>query len=220
MGVAMLCKAKQSLYCRYFKRLLDIVFSAMALIILSPLLLTIAVLIKRHYGSPVIFKQERPGLDGKIFTLYKFRTMTDRCDRRGRLLPDKIRITRFGRFLRNNSLDELPELINILKGEMSLVGPRPLLVQYLSLYNDFERRRHEVKPGLSGLAQVSGRNALSWSEKFRYDVYYVDNLSLMGDLRIIMITVKKLLLRKWLNQSEIKCMEIFTGTKRRDDNGK
>lgn len=189
--------------------------SAIALVILSPFLLAIAVLIRHKYGSAVIFKQERPGLNEEIFTLYKYRTMTDERDENGNLLPDKMRITRFGRFLRNNSLDELPELINILKGDMSFVGPRPLLVQYLALYDDFQKRRHSVRPGLSGLAQVSGRNALSWNEKFIYDVQYIDNMSFILDVKVVLITLKKLFLRKWINQSETDCMEKFRGSKRK-----
>lgn len=156
-------------------------------------MLIIAFLVRIKLGSPVIFKQDRPGLNEKIFTLYKFRTMTDERDENGELLPDEKRMTKYGKFLRSTSLDELPELFNIFKGDMSLVGPRPLLVQYLPLYDEYQRRRHEVRPGLSGLAQISGRNTLSWEEKFRLDVEYVDNISFIGDFKIILSTLKKYL---------------------------
>ncbi|NLA83255.1 MAG: sugar transferase, partial [Clostridiales bacterium] len=163
-----------SLYERYIKRFLDIVLSFIGIIVLSPVLAAVAAMIKVKLGSPVIFKQERPGLNEKIFTLYKFRTMTDEKDENGELLPNHVRLTRLGRILRATSLDELPELFNILRGDMSFIGPRPLLVEYLPLYNNEQRRRHNVRPGLSGLAQINGRNAISWEEKFRYDIEYVD----------------------------------------------
>ncbi|MDR9770433.1 sugar transferase [Acetomicrobium sp.] len=164
---------------------MDFVLSLGAIIILSPILLLIALLVRIKLGSPVIFKQQRPGMNEKIFTLYKFRTMTDERDEKGELLPDEMRLTDFGKFLRASSLDELPELFNILKGDMSIVGPRPLLIEYLPLYNAHQRRRHEVRPGLTGWAQVNGRNAISWEEKFNYDVEYADNLSFFLDVKII-----------------------------------
>src|SRR5690554_3753015 len=165
--------SRDGLYNRYFKRLMDIVLSLIAIIVLSPVFLVVAILVKIKLSSPIIFKQKRPGLNEKIFTMYKFRTMTDERDENGKFLSDDIRLTQFGNFLRFTSLDELPELFNILKGNMSVVGPRPLLVQYLPLYNKQQRRRHEVKPGLSGWAQVNGRNAISWEEKFNLNIKYI-----------------------------------------------
>jgi lipopolysaccharide/colanic/teichoic acid biosynthesis glycosyltransferase len=203
---------KDGLYRRYFKRHLDFVLSLVAIIILSPLLLFIAILVRVKLGSPVIFKQQRPGLNEKIFTMYKFRTMTDERNERGELLPDEVRLTDFGKFLRATSLDELPELFNILKGDMSIVGPRPLLVEYLPLYSAHQRRRHEVRPGLTGWAQVNGRNALSWEDKFNYDVEYVDNLSFLLDLKIIFLTIKKVLKREGINQEGRATMEPFRGS--------
>jgi undecaprenyl phosphate N,N'-diacetylbacillosamine 1-phosphate transferase len=179
------------LYRNFFKRFFDIIFSFLALIVLSPLLFIIALLVRIKLGSPVIFKQERPGLNEKIFTLYKFRTMTDKKDEQGNLLSDSERLTSFGRWLRSTSLDELPELWNILKGEMSIVGPRPLLVEYLPRYNDKQRRRHLVRPGLTGLAQVSGRNAISWEERFSLDSEYVNSLSFFMDTKIILKSIKE-----------------------------
>ena len=166
------------LYRDYIKRFLDIVLSAGAIIVLSPVMAVTAVLVRVKLGSPVIFKQKRPGKDERIFEMYKFRSMTDARDENGELLPDEVRLTSFGKKLRASSLDELPELFNILKGDMSVVGPRPLLVQYLPLYNAQQKRRHEVRPGVTGYAQVHGRNAITWEEKFEKDVYYVDHLSL------------------------------------------
>jgi len=202
---------KSGIYRKYFKRPLDFMFALITLIVLSPLLLIIAILVKINLGSPVIFKQKRPGLNEKIFTLYKFRTMTDKRDENGKLLPDSERLTSFGKFLRSTSLDELPELYNILKGDMSFVGPRPLLVEYLPLYNDFQRRRHEVRPGLTGLAQVNGRNAISWEQKFKLDVEYVDNVSFIGDLKIIILTIKKVLVREGISSETSVTMEPFRG---------
>ncbi|AEE91908.1 Undecaprenyl-phosphate galactose phosphotransferase [Tepidanaerobacter acetatoxydans Re1] len=201
------------LYRRYFKRPIDFTLSLLAIIALSPVLAIIAIIVKVNLGSPVIFRQERPGLNEKIFTLYKFRTMTDKRDQNGDLLPDEVRLTNFGKFLRSTSLDELPELFNILKGDMSIVGPRPLLVQYLPLYNDHQRRRHEVRPGLSGLAQVNGRNAISWEEKFDLDVKYVENVSFFGDLKIIFKTVVKVIKREGINKDANMTMEPFRGSK-------
>ena len=162
----------------------------------------------------MLFKQKRPGLNEKIFMMYKFRTMTDERDENGELLPDSVRLTKFGKFLRSTSLDELPELFNILKGDMSIIGPRPLLVQYLPLYNDHQKRRHEVRPGLSGLAQVSGRNAISWEEKFNLDVEYVDNVCFIGDWKIIFLTLKKVFIREGINSETAATMEPFKGTQK------
>lgn len=179
------------MYQKYFKRLVDILCSLAAIIVFSWLYIIVAILVHIKLGSPVIFKQARPGKDEKIFNLYKFRTMTDERDEDGNLLPDDVRLTKFGKLLRKTSLDELPEAFNILKGDMSVVGPRPLLVKYLHRYNEEQRRRHEVRPGLSGLAQVSGRNAITWEEKFEYDIEYVDNVTFIGDVKIIFLTVWK-----------------------------
>lgn len=203
---------KGGFYRRLIKRPLDIFLSLIAIILLSPIFLILAILVRFKLGSPVIFRQKRPGLHGKVFTMYKFRTMTEDKDENGELLPDDARLTRFGKFLRSTSLDELPELINILKGDMSIVGPRPLLVQYLSLYNDQQRRRHEVRPGLTGLAQVNGRNSISWEEKFNYDIQYVDNVTFINDLKIILITVKKAIIREGINSENSATMEIFEGS--------
>jgi undecaprenyl phosphate N,N'-diacetylbacillosamine 1-phosphate transferase len=201
------------MYRRYIKRPMDFILSFCAIIVLAPVLLITAILVRIKLGSPVLFKQKRPGLNEKIFTLYKFRTMTDERDENGELLSDDIRLTRFGRLLRSTSLDELPELFNILKGDMSIVGPRPLLIQYLPLYNEEQKRRHEVRPGLSGLAQVSGRNAISWEDKFELDVEYVDNVSFIGDWKIIFLTLKKALMREDINSETAATMEYFEGSK-------
>jgi lipopolysaccharide/colanic/teichoic acid biosynthesis glycosyltransferase len=201
------------IYKRFFKRPMDFILSLIAIIVLSPVLLVVAVLVRTKLGSPVIFKQKRPGLNEKIFTLRKFRTMTDERDENGGLLPDSVRLTKFGRFLRSTSLDELPELFNILKGDMSIVGPRPLLVQYLPLYNQHQKRRHDVRPGLSGLAQVSGRNAISWEDKFNIDVEYVDRVSFIGDWKIIFLTIKKVFVREGISQTGEVTMEYFKGSK-------
>jgi undecaprenyl phosphate N,N'-diacetylbacillosamine 1-phosphate transferase len=202
----------RGIYRRYIKRPMDIILSLCAIIVLSPVMLIIALLVRIKLGSPVIFKQKRPGLNEKIFTLYKFRTMTDKRGENGELLPDSERLTKFGKMLRSTSLDELPELFNILKGDMSIVGPRPLLVQYLPLYNDIQRRRHEVRPGLSGLAQVSGRNAISWEDKFHLDVEYVDNVSCIGDWKIILETIKKVFVREGISSNTSETMEAFNVT--------
>lgn len=179
------------MYRKYIKRLLDIVCALAAIIVFSWLYIIVAVLVRIKLGSPIIFKQERPGKDEKIFTLYKFRTMTDKRDKNGNLLPDDARLTKFGRLLRKTSLDELPEAFNILKGDMSVVGPRPLLVEYLPYYTEEERHRHDVRPGLTGMAQVHGRNALLWEEKFAYDLTYVNHTTFSGDVKIIFETVWK-----------------------------
>lgn len=206
---------KSGVYKRYIKRPMDFVLSFVAIIILSLILLVVALLVRIKLGSPIIFKQKRPGLNEKPFSLYKFRTMNNNRDENGELLPDEIRLTVFGKFLRSTSLDELPELFNILKGDMSIVGPRPLLIQYLPLYNDYQKRRHEGRPGLSGLAQVSGRNSISWEEKFNLDVQYVDNISFIGDWKIIFLTFKKLFTREGINQSGESTMELFKGSHNR-----
>ncbi|CZQ94062.1 sugar transferase [Trichococcus ilyis] len=203
-------------YRHYGKRLLDFVAALIALVFLSPILLIVAVLVRAEIGSPIIYRQQRPGLNESIFTLYKFKTMTDEKDKNGHLLPDKQRLTKFGRLLRATSLDELPELFNILKGNMAIVGPRPLLVKYLPLYNSRQRRRHEVRPGLTGLAQVSGRNAISWEDKFDLDVTYIENLSLLGDLKIILRTIKKVAAKEGISSEKSVTMEAFEGTKKAD----
>ncbi|WIV12122.1 sugar transferase [Proteiniborus sp. MB09-C3] len=192
------------LYRRCFKRPMDFILSLIAITVLSPVLLVVAVMVRIKLGSPVIFKQERPGLNEKIFTLYKFRTMTDERNEFGKLLPDSVRLTKFGKFLRSTSLDELPELLNILKGDMSIIGPRPLLVQYLSLYNEHQKRRHEVRPGLTGWAQVHGRNAISWEDKFNLDVEYVDNITLSLDMMIIFKTIKKVFIKEGIEFTQNK----------------
>jgi undecaprenyl phosphate N,N'-diacetylbacillosamine 1-phosphate transferase len=209
-------KTDGGIYRRFIKRPMDFTLSLFAIIILTiiPVLPIVALLVKTKLGSPILFKQKRPGLNEKIFMMYKFRTMTDERDQNGELLPDSVRLTKFGRFLRSTSLDELPELFNILKGDMSIIGPRPLLVQYLPLYNDHQKRRHDVRPGLSGLAQVSGRNAISWEEKFNLDVYYVDNVSFRGDWNIIFLTLKKALVREGINSETAATMEPFKGNEK------
>jgi undecaprenyl phosphate N,N'-diacetylbacillosamine 1-phosphate transferase len=200
------------IYRKYIKRPMDFILSLCAIIVLMPVLLIIAILVRIKLGSPVIFKQKRPGLNEKIFTLFKFRTMTDERDENGDILPDDIRLTRFGKFLRSTSLDELPELFNIIKGDMSVVGPRPLLIEYLPLYNNHQKRRHEVRPGLSGHAQVNGRNAISWEDKFSLDVEYVDTVSFIGDWKIIFLTLKKAFMREDINSETAATMELFKGT--------
>ena len=202
---------------KYIKRILDIISSLFAIIILSPLLAVTAVLVKTKLGSPVLFKQERPGKDEKIFTLMKFRTMTDERDENGELLPDEVRLTKFGKFLRSTSIDELPELFNILKGDMSVIGPRPLLVEYIPRYNEHQHRRHEVRPGLSGWAQVNGRNTVSWEEKFDMDVYYVDNYSFAMDVKILFMTVLNVLKREGISSETSATMEVFMGTPGREE---
>lgn len=204
------------LYKRFIKRPLDFCLSLLAIIVLSPVFLVLVLMIRTKLGSPVIFKQQRPGLNERIFTLYKFRTMTDQRDDKGALLPDDKRLTRFGNLLRSTSLDELPELLNVLKGDMAVIGPRPLLVQYLPLYNESQKRRHQVRPGLSGLAQVNGRNAISWEEKFNLDVEYVDTVSFVGDWKIIFLTLKKVFQREGINANASTTMELFQGSKRKD----
>lgn len=203
-----------SIYNSFLKRLIDLAFSLIAIIILSPIFFLVALLVRLKLGSPVLFKQNRPGLNGKIFTMYKFRTMTDEKNEKGELLPNSIRLTKFGKILRSTSLDELPGLINVLKGDMSLIGPRPLLVEYLPLYNEKQKMRHNVKPGLSGLAQVNGRNAITWEKKFEYDIKYVQEISFILDLKIIIKTIVKVLKRSDINNSETVTMQKFKGTKK------
>lgn len=202
---------------KYIKRILDIISSLLAIIILSPLLAVTAVLVKTKLGSPVLFKQERPGKDEKIFTLMKFRTMTDERDENGELLPDEVRLTKFGKFLRSTSIDELPELFNILKGDMSVIGPRPLLVEYIPRYNEHQHRRHEVRPGLSGWAQVNGRNTVSWEDKFDMDVHYVDNYSFAMDVKILFMTVLNVLKKEGISSETSATMEVFMGTPGREE---
>jgi len=210
------------MYAKYIKRTLDLILSLMALIVLMPLMIIIGILVRINLGSPIIFKQKRPGKNEKIFTLYKFRTMTDKRDIDGNLLPDEYRLTKFGKFLRSTSLDELPELINIIKGDMAIVGPRPLLVEYLPYYTEEEKHRHDVRPGLTGLAQVNGRNAISWEEKFLEDLEYIKNISVKNDIKIIFKTVGKVFKRDGISRrkcrnnakvlqeckGEIKCIKM------------
>jgi sugar transferase EpsL len=202
---------KKSFYRSFGKRLLDLVLTVPALIILSPLLIVLGFLVRLKLGSPVLFRQMRPGLNEKPFVMLKFRTMSDARDEHGELLPDAQRLTRFGVFLRKSSIDELPEIINVLKGDMSLVGPRPLLMQYLDRYTPEQARRHEVKPGITGWAQIHGRNALTWEEKFKLDVWYVDHWSLWLDIKILIVTVWKILRREGINQPGQATMEEFRG---------
>jgi lipopolysaccharide/colanic/teichoic acid biosynthesis glycosyltransferase len=203
---------KKGMYEKYFKRLFDFSVSLIAFILLFPFLLFIAVLIRIKLGSPIIFKQERPGLNERIFTLYKFRTMTDKKDEQGQLLPDSDRLSKFGKFLRSTSIDELPGLINIIKGDMSIVGPRPLLVEYLELYNLEQRKRHEVRPGLTGYAQTNGRNTLSWEDKFKLDVIYVNNVTFKHDIGIILKTIFKVMKREGISSNKSVTMERFNGS--------
>ncbi len=210
----MMINSKGGFYRRFIKRPMDFILSLIAILALSPVLLVVAILVRTKLGSPVLFKQKRPGLNETVFMMYKFRTMTDERDKNGELLPDSVRLTKFGKFLRSTSLDELPELFNILKGDMSIIGPRPLLVQYLPLYNEHQKRRHEVRPGLSGLAQVSGRNAISWEDKFNLDVAYVDKVSFIGDWKIIFLTIKKVFVREGINSETAATIEPFKGTEK------
>ena len=197
------------MYKKYIKRLLDIILSLLAIIITFPIFIITGILVMFFLGSPAIFRQQRPGKDGKVFTLYKFRTMTNKKDKDGNLLPDEKRLTKFGKFLRKTSLDEIPEFINILKGDMSFVGPRPLLVEYLDYYTEEEKHRHDVRPGLTGLAQVSGRNLLSWEERFQLDIKYVNNVTFLNDVKIILKTIKTVLIREGITQENNATMEKF-----------
>lgn len=210
---------RKGVYEKYIKRILDVVFSVLALVALSPVLLIIAVLVRIKLGSPVIFRQERPGridpASGSevIFSLYKFRTMTVQRDADGNLLPDELRLTKFGKLLRSTSLDELPELYNILRGDMSFVGPRPLLVKYLALYSKEQRHRHDVRPGITGLAQVNGRNSISWEEKFEWDIKYIDNLSFCEDMKIIFKTISVVFKKEGISSDASVTMEEFNGSR-------
>ena len=201
------------MYKHFFKRFLDFWISLLVLIIISPFLLLVTIWLHfSNKGAGALFFQERPGKDGKIFKVIKFKTMTDERDAEGNLLPDEVRLTKVGRFVRSTSIDELPQLINVLKGDMALIGPRPLLVQYLPLYSPEQMRRHEVRPGISGWAQCHGRNQISWTEKFKLDVWYVDHLSFMTDVQVIMITIKKVIFREDINSDHDATMEDFDGT--------
>ena len=206
-----------SFYRKYGKRIFDLCLTIPAFVVLSPVMGVTAVLVAVKLGRPVLFTQKRPGYQEKIFRMYKFRSMTDERDKDGNLLPDEVRLTPFGEKLRSTSLDELPELLNILKGDMSLVGPRPLLVQYLALYNKRQHRRHDVRPGITGLAQINGRNSISWEEKFEYDVQYVENLSFKGDIKILFDTVFKVLKKEGINSENSATMEDFMGTPEKED---
>lgn len=199
------------MYRKFFKRVFDFILSLMAILLLSPIILILIIAGIINMGGNPFFTQERPGKDGKIFKLVKFKSMNNKRDENGELLPDELRLTAYGKFIRNTSLDELPELINILKGDMAIVGPRPLLVRYLTRYNATQARRHEVRPGLTGLAQVNGRNAISWEKKFKYDVEYVDNVSLFLDIKIILKTVLKVLARDGISSETSATMEEFMG---------
>lgn len=200
------------MYNKYIKRSIDIITSLVGIIILSPLFLILYIMVKSKLGSPAVFKQERPGRYGRIFTMYKFRSMTEERDENGELLPDEVRLTGFGKLLRKTSMDELPELFNILKGDMSLVGPRPLLVRYLDRYTKEQARRHDVRPGLTGWAQINGRNAISWEEKFKLDVWYVDNLSLWLDVKIFVKTFVKVFKSEGVSSQSEATMAEFMGT--------
>ena len=210
---------KKGFYEKYIKRPQDFLCALLACIVLSPVMLVIAILVKVRIGSPVLFAQERPGLNGEIFKLYKFRTMTNERDVNGELLPDEQRLTSFGKLLRSASLDELPEIFLILSGRLSICGPRPLLVKYLPLYNEHQARRHEVRPGVTGLAQVNGRNAISWEEKFDLDVEYVDHITFLGDWKIIFKTVWTVLKREGISSETSATMEEFMGTEAAKANG-
>ncbi len=199
-------------YEKCIKRPLDCILATGAFIVLSPVMGVTSILVKKKLGSPVLFRQERPGKDEKIFRLMKFRTMTDERDENGELLPDEDRLTKFGSFLRSTSLDELPEMLNIIKGDMALIGPRPLMVQYLPLYNEEQRHRHDVRPGMSGLAQVSGRNAISWEERFQLDNEYVKHISFAMDLSIVLKTIRVILSREGISSETSETMEDFKGT--------
>lgn len=204
-------KRKPGIYARYIKRCADFILALIAIIVLCSVLAVVAILVRCKLGAPVLYKQQRPGLNERIFTIYKFRTMTDEHDENGNLLSDEKRLTKFGKTLRATSLDELPEFFNVLKGDMSFVGPRPLLVQYLPLYNERQKLRHTVRPGITGYAQVSGRNGISWEEKFELDVQYVENISASLDIRIFLKTIKYVIVREGISSATSATMETFTG---------
>ncbi len=215
------------IYYKYFKRPIEFILAMSAIFVLAPVMLIIAVLVRLYLGSPVIFKQKRPGLNEKIFTMYKFRTMTDAKDKTGRLLEDRLRLTKFGKILRSISLDELPELWNIIRGDMSLVGPRPLLIEYLPFYSENEKHRHDVRPGLTGLAQISGRNYLDWNERLQKDLEYINNVSFCADFKILFVTVENVLMRKGVavatdnvegNLAEIRSTQLSNNTNLKNDN--
>jgi lipopolysaccharide/colanic/teichoic acid biosynthesis glycosyltransferase len=203
---------KKGTYEKFFKRSFDFLVSLLSLMLLSPIVLILAVVVRIKLGSPILFKQQRPGINEKIFNLFKFRTMTNQKDHNDNIMSDEVRLTKFGKFLRSTSLDELPGLFNIIKGDMSIVGPRPLLVKYLPLYDDLQKKRHNVRPGLTGLAQINGRNSISWEEKFKYDIKYVERITLILDLSIILKTVKKVLIREGISSYESQTMEEFRGS--------
>ncbi len=210
---------KKGIYKDYIKRVLDFVVALVALIIISPVLLVAWLLLAIANGkSGAFFLQERPGKDAKLFTIIKFKTMNDKRDETGKLLPDEVRLTKIGKFIRSTSIDELPQLINVVKGDMSLIGPRPLLVRYLELYNEEQARRHEVRPGISGWAQCHGRNAISWEDKFKLDVWYVDHVSFATDMKVIFTTIKNVLMRKDISSASSATMEAFKGTKTEENN--
>ncbi len=211
-------KREKTIYEKFFKRPMDFFLSLLAIIILSPVMIVVAILVRVKLGSPIIFKQQRPGKNEKIFNIYKFRTMNGKKDEQGNLLPDAVRLTKFGKFLRSTSLDELPGLFNILSGKMSIVGPRPLLVQYLPLYNEEQKKRHLVRPGLTGLAQVNGRNAISWEDKFKFDVKYVTKITFIGDINIIVKTILKVLKRADISSNTSATMEFFQGSEVNEEN--
>lgn len=205
------------MYRCFFKRFFDFLLSLIAIILLSPVFLIVALLVRTKLGSPILFCQERPGKDEKIFKMYKFRSMSDERDENGQLMPDEVRLTSFGKKLRSTSLDELPELFNILKGDMSIVGPRPLLVKYLPLYSAEQRKRHDVRPGLTGWAQANGRNAISWEEKFKYDVEYTEKYSFFMDLKIIFMTIRSVLRHEGISSESAATMEEFLGNSMEGD---
>ena len=215
-GKKAIVKHEQGFYEKYIKRPQDLVCATAAMVLLSPVMVTTALAVRLKLGSPVLFTQERPGLNEEIFKLYKFRTMTDERDENGELLPDEDRLTKFGTFLRSTSLDELPELINMVKGDMSMVGPRPLLVEYLPRYNERQSRRHEVRPGMTGYAQIKGRNSLTWEDRFDYDVEYVDKVTFLNDWRIVAKTVAIVLRREGISSETSVTMEDFLGSGNND----